>query len=255
MKKYFFAFVALFFAACVHTSSEFVNVSLPSFKPQEQAQVDVPSSGIRVAVRALEVEQNNNYSDDFENSILRIRMQKEAELLKQNLEEQMRVVVGLKGYELSEGVADYNLVGLIKIYIDEKEAKRADEWLSGSYVASKLGLKFEARLDFIDAHNPQNVTNITSNTKLDSWIDINYPVKSDGGLGPFKTTLSTVPTQINKGLERPAFEIDKAFIAFYKNTLNSLNAHLPAAENMQKTNADYNEFKGGVDGDGVEIFE
>lgn len=259
MKKTFFMFVVLFLTACSHTSSNFVNVSLPNFKPQKQTEIQGSNLGVKVAVEALRVEQNNNYSNDFENSVLKIRIEKEIELLKQNLEEQMKVVAKLKGYELSEGEVDYKLTGLIKVYIEEKDVKKDSEWLSGNSVSSKLGLKFESKLDFIDAYNPQNTTNIASNTKLDSLVDLTYPVKSDEGVEMFKTTLSTVPTQLNKGLERPAFEIDKAFIAFYKNTLNSLNTHLPKAENMKKTepnNPDgYSEFKGGVEENGVKIFE
>ena len=51
----------------------------------------------------------------------------------------------------------------------------------------------------------------------------------------FKTTISNVPTQLNKGLEKPAFEIDKSFLAFYKNTLNTLYNNLPKATDIGKT--------------------
>ncbi|EJW4143444.1 hypothetical protein N9655_001879, partial [Campylobacter jejuni] len=78
------------------------------------------------------------------------------------------------------------------------------------------------------------------------FIDLTYPIKSSDGVGMFKTTLSNVPTQLNKGLERPAFEIDKAYLAFYKNTLNSLHANLPKALDLGKSEPqntkEYNEF-------------
>ncbi|EAH5200430.1 hypothetical protein D8J80_07615, partial [Campylobacter upsaliensis] len=191
-------------------------------------------------------EQNNNYSDNFENSVLKIRIDKENELLKQNLEEQIKTIAKLKGYELDNTNPDYKLKGIIKIFIDEKEIQKTSEWLSGDSIDSKLGLKFEGKIAFVDAYNPQNKTKISSDTKLDSFIDLTYPIKSSDGVGMFKTTLSNVPTQLNKGLERPAFEIDKAYLAFYKNTLNSLHANLPKALDLGKSELqntkEYNEF-------------
>ena len=77
------------------------------------------------------------------------------------------------------------------------------------------------KIDFIDAHNPQNSTNLSSSTKLDSLVALNYPIKNDDGVNMFKTTISTVPTQLNKGLEQPAFEIDN-FIQKYSPQLKKV---------------------------------
>lgn len=255
MRQYFCIFVVLFLTACSNTN--FVNLSMPNFKSQVPTEISAPSSGIKISIKSLNVEQNNNYSDYFENSILKIRMEKEIELLKQNLEEQMKIIAKSKGYEVSEDAADYKLETLMKIYIEERDVKKTSEWLRGDFVDSKLDVKLEAKMDFIETHNPQNKTNISSNMALDSLIALSYPVKSDEGVSVFKTSLSTVPTQLNRGLEHPAFEIDKAFIAFYKNTINSLNTHLPKAENIGKApsnnRGEYNEFEGGSEG--VVIFE
>ncbi|ELL1631827.1 hypothetical protein Q6T32_000752 [Campylobacter upsaliensis] len=246
MKKAFLLSTALFFAACSNTSSNFVHVSMPNFKPQTPTQIQAINSGIKIALEPLVLEQNNNYSDNFENSVLKIRIDKENELLKQNLEEQIKTIAKLKGYELDNTNPDYKLKGIIKIFIDEKEIQKTSEWLSGDSIDSKLGLKFEGKIAFVDAYNPQNKTKISSDTKLDSFIDLTYPIKSSDGVGMFKTTLSNVPTQLNKGLERPAFEIDKAYLAFYKNTLNSLHANLPKALDLGKSEPqntkEYNEF-------------
>ncbi|EOB1665081.1 hypothetical protein ACIRAF_001245 [Campylobacter upsaliensis] len=246
MKKTLLLSTALFFAACSNTSSNFVHVSMPNFKPQTPTQIQAINSGIKIALEPLALEQNNNYSDNFENSVLKIRIDKENELLKQNLEEQIKTIAKLKGYELDNTNPDYKLKGIIKIFIDEKEIQKTSEWLSGDSIDSKLGLKFEGKIEVVDAYNPQNKTKISSDTKLDSFIDLTYPIKSSDGVGMFKTTLSNVPTQLNKGLERPAFEIDKAYLAFYKNTLNSLHANLPKALDLGKSEPqntkEYNEF-------------
>ncbi|ENK1724975.1 hypothetical protein AB2848_000905 [Campylobacter upsaliensis] len=246
MKKTLLLSTALFFAACSNTSSNFVHVSMPNFKPQTPTQIQAINSGIKIALEPLALEQNNNYSDNFENSVLKIRIDKENELLKQNLEEQIKTIAKLKGYELDNTNPDYKLKGIIKIFIDEKEIQKTSEWLSGDSIDSKLGLKFEGKIEVVDAYNPQNKTKISSDTKLDSFIDLTYPIKSSDGVGMFKTTLSNVPTQLNKGLECPAFEIDKAYLAFYKNTLNSLHANLPKALDLGKSEPqntkEYNEF-------------
>ncbi|EAJ2709985.1 hypothetical protein GD395_03995, partial [Campylobacter coli] len=113
--------------------------------------------------------------------------------------------------------------------------QKSNNFMSGESVKSNLGIKFQGKIDFIDQHNPQNSTNLTSHTKLDSLVDLNYPIKTKDGINMFKTTISTVPTQLNKGLEKPAFEIDKSFLHFYKNTLNTLYNNLPKATDIGKT--------------------
>ncbi|ARJ56142.1 hypothetical protein [Campylobacter cuniculorum] len=247
MKKYALSMVfALFLSACGKTSSSFINVSMPNFKPQTPIKTETPHSGVKISLEAINIEQNNNYSDYFENSTLKFRIDKEIELLKQNLEEQMKTIARLKGYELSSTNADYKLQSTLSIYIEEKNAQKTSEWLNGDSISSNLALNFQAKMEFIDAHNPQNITNITSNAKTDSFVSLTYPVKSGEGVGLFKTTFSAVPTQLNKGLERPAFEIDKAFLAFYKTTLNTLYENLPQALNSNNENnqgnQEFNEF-------------
>ncbi|MGH2327186.1 hypothetical protein ACRCD5_02445 [Campylobacter taeniopygiae] len=229
MKKYFFIFIFLFLSACSNTSSTFVNVSMPNFKPQTPIKTESIDSGITIALEPINIEQNNNYSDYFENSVLKIRIEKEIELLKENLEEQIATVAKLKGYKIVNSNPDYTLKSLISIYIEEQNPQKSDSFVSGDYVKSNLGIQFQGKVSFIDAHNPQNSTDLTSNTKLNSLISLTYPIKNDDGINMFKTTISTVPTQLNKGLERPAFEIDRSFIAFYKNTLNTLYSNLPKA--------------------------
>lgn len=229
MKKYFFIFIFLFLSACSNTSSTFVNVSMPNFKPQTPIKTESINSGITIALEPINIEQNNNYSDYFENSVLKIRIEKEIELLKENLEEQMATIAKLKGYKIVNSNPDYTLKSLISIYIEEQNPQKSDSFVSGDYVKSNLGIQFQGKISFIDAHNSQNSTDLTSNTKLNSLIALIYPIKNDDGINMFKTTISTVPTQLNKGLERPAFEIDRSFIAFYKNTLNTVYNNLPKA--------------------------
>ncbi|KAA6227327.1 MULTISPECIES: hypothetical protein [unclassified Campylobacter] len=239
MKKYLLIIsslslvISLFFAACGGASSTFVNVSMPNFKPQVNPDIKPVSSGARVALQEINIERNNNYTDYFENSVLRIRIDEEIELLKQNLEEQMKNIIALKGYELSNSNPHYKLTSNITIYIDESNAQKSEQWLSGESITSNLGLRFEGHIDFINANKPQSATNIKSNTQLDSNVELVYPIKSTEGVNMFKTTLSSVPTQLNKGLERPAFEIDKSFLSFYKSTLKSLYENMPKATGFE----------------------
>ncbi|EDP2958662.1 hypothetical protein GJT25_06400, partial [Campylobacter jejuni] len=97
MKKYILlASSMLILAACGGTSSNFVNVSMPNFKPQVPTKVEPINSGVSIALEPINIEQNNNYSDYFENSVLKIRIEKEIDLLKQNLEEQIKTIAQLK---------------------------------------------------------------------------------------------------------------------------------------------------------------
>lgn len=247
MKKYLVLLLSsLILVACSETSSKFVNVSMPNFKPQINPMPNTKNSGIKVSLEPILIERNNNYSDYFENSVLKIRIEKELELLKQNLEEQMKTILTLRGYELNSNNPDYKLQTKIDVYIEENSVKKSTNFFSGDSVSSNLGLKFQGNIQFIDAHNPQNSTNITSDTALESNIALDYPIKSADGINMLKTTLSSVPTQLNKCLERPAFEIDKSFLYFYKNTLNTLYNNLPKADDSGKNNTEnkkeYNEF-------------
>jgi len=247
MKKYILIlntlFLSFFLLSC-GVSSNFVNVSMPNFKPQINTQVKIPDSNIKIALDPILIERNNNYSDYFENSVLKIRLDKEIELLKENLEEQIKTIVQLKNYEISQENADYKLESVVKIYIDEQNVKKSEQWLGGESVSSNLGLSFLGKIALIDLHNPQNTTKITSETKLDSLINLLYPIKSAQGMSLFKTSLSTVPTQLNKGLEIPAFELDKSFLSFYKNTLETLYKNLPQAQlSSNNKEQNFNEFQ------------
>ncbi|HDZ5075369.1 TPA: hypothetical protein RTH04_000591 [Campylobacter jejuni] len=248
MKKYILLASMLILTACGGTSSNFVNLSMPNFKPQVPTKIEPIDSGVSITLEPINIEQNNNYSDYFENSVLKIRIEKEIELLKQNLEEQIKTIVQLKGYKIVNTNPDYTLKSLISVYTEEKNAQKTSNFMNGDYAKSNLGINFKGKIDFIDAHNPQNSTNLSSNTKLDSLVTLSYPIKNDDGVNMFKTTISTVPTQLNKGLEQPAFEIDKSFLAFYKNTLTTLYNNLPKATDIGKTipntNNDFNNFDG-----------
>ncbi|TKX31340.1 hypothetical protein [Campylobacter estrildidarum] len=234
MKKYFLFVIFLFLVACSNTSSSFVNISMPNFRPQVPIKIEPTDTEVTISLEPIIIEQNNNYSDYFENSVLKIRIEKEIELLKQNLEEQMITVAKLKGYKIVNSNSDYILKSLINVYIEERDVQKENSFMSGDFIKSNLGINFQGKISFIDAHNPQNSTNFSSNTKLDSLISLVYPIKNVDGVDMFKTTISTVPTQLNKGLERPAFEIDKSFLTFYKTTLNSLYSNLSKAIDMNK---------------------
>lgn len=247
MKKYILITIfAILFSACSSTSSNFVNVSLPNFKPQVPTKIEPIQSNVKISLEPINIEQNNNYSDYFENSVLKLRIEKEIDLLKENLEEQIKTIALLAGYEIDDKQPDYKLKTTVNIYIEEKEIQKANELLGGDFIDSKLGIAFKANSEFINVYDPKNKTDMSSNAKLDSLINLTYPIKSDDGIGMFKTSISNVPTQLNKGLERPAFEIDKSFLAFYKHFLNTLYSNLPKALDLGKPSIkntqEFNEF-------------
>ncbi|TEY02705.1 hypothetical protein [Campylobacter sp. US33a] len=254
MKKILLSSAAAFLLiSCSNTSSQFINVSLPNFKPLAPTQITTPQSNIAINFSTIEIEQNNNYSDYFQNSILKIRLDKEIELLKQNTEEQIKTILALKGYKIDNtSNAPYSLKGKIIVFIQEDNIEKSSTWLNGESVNSTLSLSFKAKIDFVDNTNAQNYTEFSSNTNLDSSIHLVYPIKSGEGVNIFKTTISTVPTQLNRGLEKPAFEIDKTFLTFYKNTLDTLYNKMPQAtsmptptqtlDNNTSKNLEFNEF-------------
>ena len=242
MKKILILFIVAFFYSCSNTSSEFVNVSLPNFKPQVPTNTDnIEKTNIKVKLSNINLIQNNNNSLDFEQSVLKIRINKEIELLKENLKEQISTILALKGYNISDQDYDYELNTTIVINLEETNIIQSNQFFNGQSIESDLILSFKANIDFINIKDINNTTNITTDANLDSNIKIIYPVKSEDGVTMFKTSLSSVPTQLNKGLERPAFDIDRAFLSFYKNTLNTLYNNLPMAQE-EKTEKEFNEF-------------
>lgn len=245
MLKYFFVLtLTCFFLACSGASSQFVNVSLPNFRFENTTQKSTQNQGLKARVSNLVIEQNNNYSNNFENSVLKIRLDKEIELLKARLEEELKNALKLKGYELDEENPTHELSGTIFIYINEDNVEQDSNWLKGEYIHSNLSLSMQARLNFAD--NANNIVKIDSNSALDSSVSIIYPIKNNKGLSMFRSTLSSVPTQLNKGLERAAFELDKVFLNFYKNTLEASydNIALASFEGTQETKQEiFNDFE------------
>lgn len=245
MKKIIFLFTLLFFYACSNTSSNFVHFSLPNFKPQVSANTDnIEKSGIKVKLSDIKIDQNSDYSEDFRQSVLNIRINKEIELLKENTKEQISTILALKGYEINNEIYDYELNTSINIFIKEDNLSQSSQFFNGQSIESDLIIIFDANIDFVNAKDSQDFQKIATNTKLDSGIKIIYPIKSEDGITMFKTSLSSVPTQLNKGLEEPAFNIDKAFLSFYKSTLNTLYNNIPQANTLKKEEdkKEYNDF-------------
>ena len=246
MKRYFLLVLSVFFVACSSANSNFVTLSLPKFKPQVPNQTQTTYSEVKVFVEPVMIEQNNNYSDYFENSVLKIRLEKEFELLKQNLEAQIKAIMRLKGYEIVNSNADYKVQTLISVYMQESKVQKSSSFVSGDSIQSDFSLSFNAKIDFVDMYNTQNATNFLSSTKLDNPVSLNYPIRNNDGLVLFKASVSSVATQLNKGLENAAFELDKSFLAFYKTTLNTFYSNLANATEQGKTSKqeekEYNEF-------------
>lgn len=174
MKKEFLILLNLIFlSACSSTSSNFTHIPLPSFKAHFEQQNE--SSDISVAVKNIEMQRINQYSKDFEDSILKIRLDKEIELLVKNLQKDSEKLLASKGFVVNNTNATYTLYHKIDIYIQESDMNKKNQWLSGEELSSKLHLSLSSNLQL---KSKNDVINMNTNVKFDAPIAIAYPIKS-----------------------------------------------------------------------------
>lgn len=229
MKKYFFSLAVLLLSACSSTSSNFTHLPLPNFKADFAKQE--MQDRVSINVKEIEVQRINQYSKDFESSVLRIRLDEELKLLVKKLQKQSEDLLRLRGYDISSSNPDYTLYHKIDVYIEESDIKRKNQWLSGEELSSMLHLSLSSNMQL---KGSGGIVDMNTNVKFQAPIAIEYPVKTAQGTSFFKTVVSTVPTQINKGLEVAVFDIDKLLLKFYKDSLSNLDKN---ALNLKSDNS------------------
>lgn len=222
-------FGACFFVACSQTSSNFTYLALPNFKNYaSNERISQPSSQ-KVSVRAIDLRCNEALSQDFQNSVLKARIDEETRLLVQKLEAQSREILAHKGYEVVQSGADYELVHAVTLDIRELNPQRSEQWLKEEAINSSLELNLYSTITLQSLRNSNETRQINTATALDAPVKITYASKDGKGVGFFKTTLSSVPTQVNRELAVAAVDIDNAFVSFYNGVLSNLVANLSGA--------------------------
>lgn len=76
MKKYILLASSMLILAACGVQAVILSMFLCQFKPQVPTKVEPIDSGVSIALEPINIEQNNNYSDYFENSVLKIRIEK-----------------------------------------------------------------------------------------------------------------------------------------------------------------------------------
>lgn len=230
MFRVFLPLLALFFVACSQTSSQFHYMALPNFKPFTQSnEFHTANSGVRVNVRSIVLEKKDEFSSDFASSVLKIRIDEETRLLIEALQRESKSILQAKGYEVVEVGGEFELLHTITLVTRESDILLDTQLLKEDAVSSKLEVILHSNAEF---KSSTNSVKINTSTSLDQPVSLTYPSKNTGGVNMFKTTLSSVPTQINKGLEGPVFDIDNAFFNFYKGVLENINKGVSKANGV-----------------------
>ncbi|TQR32409.1 hypothetical protein DMB92_04745 [Campylobacter sp. MIT 99-7217] len=253
MKNLICLFFILFFVSC--SNSNFTYMPLPNFKAQvKESGADLTAS---VELKDIQIQRVSEYSNEFESSVLKIRIDEEIELLKERLKSQSEAILRTKGYKVVKNNADYEFSNTLSIIIKESNIQKNKELLSGEAINSDLNISFHSEMLLRNKTNSAH-TKISSQTSLQDPINISYPFQNDQGVQMFKTTISSVATQINKSLEHEVFEIDKIFISFYKNSLTTLYHNLKSHDNANEDSQipyDDGQIDSTIHEDGVIIFE
>lgn len=241
MKKLFLLYiVSLFFISCSQTSSNFAYMPMPDFKNYSNNDVFHSNLGKSIHVRAIEVKYENQTSQDFSTSVLKSRIDEEMRLLIQKLQTQSAQILSSNGYKVVEGNADYELLHTITLNLKESDITKKDEWLKGEAIKSNLELALNSQISIQGNDSKQ----INTSTALDNPVSITYANKNADGINFFKTTLSSVPTQVNKELSFAALQLDNVFLKFYNavlinlnnNLLNTFSQSLEHDKSLQETN-------------------
>ncbi|WP_279176878.1 hypothetical protein [Campylobacter insulaenigrae] len=229
MKKMLICISAiLFFAACASNQKTY-HISMPNFKAQIQSSDANISANENAKVKISEVQiiKNTFYSSYFEQSTLNHRINKSLELLKNQLIKDAKNILQNKGYKIVEANANYTFDITINANLYEDKVTKNSSF-SGDNIESSFMFILEAQNTLADLDG--NTTSLTSSSKLDDVIIINYPIKSQASFDTFRQVYSAVPTQINESMSNSVLEIDNLFIKFYKELILSLQNSLPQNE-------------------------
>ncbi len=226
MKKLLIIAFTLAFVACSQTSSNFTYLPMPNFKNHTNDTNLRPSSGKKVSLRLIDLRRNEAVSQGFKDSVLKARIDEETRLLIQKLEAQSKQILAYKGYEVVQSGADYELLHSITLDLRELNAQKSEQWLKEEAINSSLELNLYSTITLQSLRKSSQTRQINTATALDQPVKITYASKDGKGVNFFKTTLSSVPTQVNKELSLAAVDIDNAFLSFYNGVLNNLVANL-----------------------------
>ncbi|EAI5466360.1 hypothetical protein BXA06_01990 [Campylobacter lari] len=234
MKKILLFFsIILFLSACTGNQKTYY-ISMPNFKSTFGEHNNTNANSPKVKINDVEIIKNTFYSSYFEQSTLNQRINKSLELLKKQLLEDSKALLQSKGYIIDNENPDYAFNIVINASLYEDKVTRNSS-LGGDSVESSFMIILEAQSHLNNLHQEDTFQSTTSSAKLNDPIILNYPIKGQASIESFREVYSAVPTQVNESLAASALEIDKVFVAFYKEIASSLKTSIKEIKEEQKT--------------------
>lgn len=233
MKKILlFLIMTLFFSACTSNPKTYY-ISMPHFNSSYEEHNNTDHQGPKVKINDIEIIKNTFYSSYFEQSTLNQRINKSLELLKQQLLKDAQALLISKGYTIDNQNPDYAFNITISANLYEDKVTRNSNF-GGNNVESSFMIILEAQSNLNHLHQSDTFQTAISSAKLNDPIVLNYPTKGDTGLESFRQVYSAVPTQVNESIAASALEVDKVFIAFYKEITSSLKTNIQEVKEESK---------------------
>ncbi|EHS0799413.1 membrane lipoprotein lipid attachment site-containing protein [Campylobacter lari] len=234
MKKILLFFsIILFLSACTGNQKTYY-ISMPNFKSTFEEYNHTNTNNPKVKINDVEIIKSTFYSSYFEQSTLNQRINKSLELLKKQLLEDSKALLQSKGYIIDNENPDYAFNIVINASLYEDKVTRNSN-LGGDSVESSFMIILEAQSHLNNLHQEDTFQSATSSAKLNDPIVLNYPIKGQASIESFRQVYSAVPTQVNETLAASALEIDKVFVAFYKEITSSLKTSIKEIKEETKT--------------------
>ncbi|HEC1812634.1 TPA: membrane lipoprotein lipid attachment site-containing protein [Campylobacter lari] len=234
MKKILLFFsIILFLSACTGNQKTYY-ISMPNFKSTFEEYNHTNTSNPKAKINDVEIIKSTFYSSYFEQSTLNQRINKSLELLKKQLLEDSKALLQSKGYIIDNENPDYAFNIVINASLYEDKVTRNSS-LGGDSVESSFMIILEAQSHLNNLHQEDTFQSATSSAKLNDPIILNYPIKGQASIESFREVYSAVPTQVNESLAASALEIDKVFVAFYKEITSSLKTSIKEIKEEPKT--------------------
>ncbi|AJD01231.1 Putative lipoprotein [Campylobacter lari] len=234
MKKILLFFsIILFLSACTGNQKTYY-ISMPNFKSTFEEHNHTNTNSPKVKINDVEIIKSTFYSSYFEQSTLNQRINKSLELLKKQLLEDSKALLQSKGYTIDNENADYAFNIIINANLYEDKVRRNSS-LGGDSVESSFMIILEAQSHLNNLHQEDTFQSTTSSAKLNDPIILNYPIKGQASIESFREVYSAVPTQLNESLAASALEIDKVFVAFYKEIASGLKTSIKEIKEEPKT--------------------
>ncbi|EAJ1270096.1 hypothetical protein A0Y74_05480 [Campylobacter lari] len=234
MKKILLFFsIILFLSACTGNQKTYY-ISMPNFKSTFEEYNHTNTSNPKVKINDVEIIKSTFYSSYFEQSTLNQRINKSLELLKKQLLEDSKALLQSKGYIIDNENPDYAFNIVINASLYEDKVTRNSS-LGGDSVESSFMIILEAQSHLNNLHQEDTFQSATSSAKLNDPIILNYPIKGQASIESFRQVYSAVPTQVNETLAASALEIDKVFVAFYKEITSGLKTSIKEIKEETKT--------------------